>query len=251
MTPLYLSIVIPAYNEAGRLGRTLERIRQYASKAAQSYEVVVVDDGSRDGTADLVRALTDPRPLTLRLLVNPANRGKGYSVREGVLAASGDPILMSDADLSTPIEELEKLQPWLSRGYDVVIGSRDLPDSRLDPPQRWMRRLMARAFRTIRRRLLLPQILDTQCGFKLFTRSAARDLFSRLTVSGWLFDCEVLALAQRLGYRTKEVGVVWQHHPDSRVRPLREAISAVPVLMCIRRRVGRVRPGPLFSRSPG
>jgi dolichyl-phosphate beta-glucosyltransferase len=235
-----LSIIIPAYNEARRIAPTLEAIREYAGRTATACELLVVDDGSEDDTAGMVRAFS-PEPLTLRVLTHPTNRGKGYSVRRGMLAANGNVLLICDADLSTPIEEVEKLLPWLDRGYNVVIGSRDLSDAVLDPPQPLGRRLAAGAFRAIRRRLLLRNLLDTQCGFKLFRRAAAQDIFSRAAIDGWLFDCEVLGIADRLGYRTKEVGVVWRNDPRSRVRPLREALTALPTLLAIRHRLNRLQ----------
>jgi dolichyl-phosphate beta-glucosyltransferase len=234
-----LSVVIPAYNEAGCILRTLNSIQSWAARSRIDSEIVLVDDGSADGTSDIVRSFA-AEPLVLRLLVNPTNRGKGYSVRRGMLAAAGEVVLMCDADLSTPIEEVEKLRPWLERGCDVVIGSRDMPDSLLDPPQPYARRSAAAVFRAIRRRLLLPQLHDTQCGFKLFRHAAARDVFARQTVDGWLFDCEVLGLADRLGYRIKEIGVHWHNNPDSRVKPLREAFAALPTLLAIRRRLAKV-----------
>jgi len=203
-------------------------------------EVIVVDDGSRDGTCDIVRRFA-AEPLDLRLLVSPANCGKGHAVREGMLAATGKLMLMCDADLSTPIPEVEKLLAWLDRGYDVVIGSRDMPESVLNPPQPRLRRWLAWGFRAIRRRLLLRELRDTQCGFKLFRRDAARASFSRQATAGWLFDCEVLGIAERLGYRIKEVGVVWGNNPDSRVKPVREAFTALPRLLSIGRRLNRLK----------
>lgn len=235
MPAVELSIVIPAYNEARRLGCTLERIRDYATRCGTATEIVVVDDGSTDGTADLVRGF-EAGAAALRLLSNPTNRGKGHAVRQGMLAATGDVLLMCDADLSTPIEELDKLRPWLNAGYDIVIGSRDRPESQLDPPQPWLRRRLAALFRALRRRLLLPEVLDTQCGFKLFRRDVARDVFSRQTLDGWLFDCEVLALAAEAGYRIKEVGVTWRHMPPSRVRVWGAMLTAVPTLLKLRGR---------------
>ncbi|HUU95934.1 MAG TPA: dolichyl-phosphate beta-glucosyltransferase [Phycisphaerae bacterium] len=234
-----LSIIVPAYNEARCIATTLVRIRAYAVDRERRCEVIVVDDGSADGTSDIVRRFA-AEPLDLRLLVNPTNCGKGYAVREGMLAATGGLALMCDADLSTPIEELEKLLSCLERGYDVVIGSRDMPESVLDPPQPLLRRWLAWRFRAIRRRLLLRELRDTQCGFKLFRRDAARKIFSRQTITGWLFDCEVLGIAERLGYRIKEVGVVWGNNPDSRVRTWREAFTALPRLLSIRRRLAKV-----------
>jgi len=234
-----LSVVIPAYNEARRLGRALAAVRAYLVRADLCSELIVVDDGSRDETADIVREF-EAEPLTLHLLVNPTNRGKGYSVQQGMLVATGKLVLMCDADLSAPIEELERLRPWLDRGYDVVIGSRDLPDSRLDPPQPLPRRWLAWGFRAIRRRLLLPTLRDTQCGFKCFRRAVAHDVFARQQTDGWLFDCEVLGLADRLGYRIKEVGVVWRNDPDTRVNTLFEVLRSLPTLLAIRRHLATI-----------
>lgn len=235
----WLSIVIPAYNEAARLPQTLRRIREYVVQTGMNCEVIVVDDGSRDGLLEALRHGPE-QPLNLKLLRHEENRGKGYAVRQGFRDARGEVVLMCDADLSAPIEQIERLLPWLERGHDIVIGSRDLPDSVLDPPQPLLRRWMAWLFRAIRRRLLLPQIRDTQCGFKLFRDAAADDVFPRLTLNGWLFDCEMLALADRLGYRIKEVGVRWENHPHTRVKPLWEAFRAIPTLLAIRRRVARM-----------
>ncbi len=239
LLPPELSIIVPAYNEARYIATTLARIRSYAVDRNRWCEVIVVDDGSADGTCDIVRRFA-AEPLDLRLLVSPANRGKGHAVRTGMLAATAGLVLMCDADLSTPIPEVEKLLVWLDRGYDVVIGSRDMPESVLDPPQPLLRRWLAWGFRAIRRRLLLAELRDTQCGFKLFRRDAARASFSRQATAGWLFDCEVLGIAERLGYRIKEVGVVWGNNPDSRVKPVREALLAVPTLFAIRRRLAKV-----------
>lgn len=234
-----LSIVIPAYQEQQRLGPTLRAIRAWAARTGRSCQVVVVDDGSRDQTAALVRD-GDWRPLDLLLLVNETNRGKGFAVRRGMLAAGGEVLLQCDADLSTPIEEFDRLAPMLEAGADIVLGSRDLPDSRLDPPQPRLRRVLAAAFRWLRRQLMLPHIRDTQCGFKLYRRAAAQAVFSRLCEDGWLFDCEALGLAERLGLRMREAGVHWQNHPASRVKPLREALRALPALLRIRARVRRL-----------
>jgi dolichyl-phosphate beta-glucosyltransferase len=231
-----LSIVIPAYNEARRIRQTLHALRDYARARALICELIVVDDGSADSTAAVVES-TDVAPATLVMLRLPRNRGKGAAVREGMLAAGGELLLLCDADQSVPIAELERLLPWLERGFDVVIGSRDLPDSRLDPPQPLLRRLMAWVFRAVRRRLLLPAIRDTQCGFKLFRRAAAREVFASAREDGWLFDCEILALAQARGYCIREVGVTWRDVPASRVRPLREAVRALCGLVRIRRRL--------------
>lgn len=243
-----VTIVIPAYNESARLGPTLDRLAAFFAERDDDWDAVVIDDGSSDGTADLARErIREGFPL--QLLVNAENRGKGFSVRRGMMEASGDVVLMSDADLSCPIEEIDKLLSHLDQGCDVVIGSRDMPDSKLDPPQPRSRRLMAWALRTLRRRMMLPQIRDTQCGFKLFRREAAREIFSRLTIDGWLFDCEALVLAERLGYEIREVGVVWRNDLDSRVRPMREPFRVLADLRRIRRRARCAEVGPVLKHG--
>ncbi|MBN2446666.1 MAG: glycosyltransferase family 2 protein [Phycisphaerae bacterium] len=232
-----LSIVVPAYNEERRLPGALDAILAYTRGHDLPTELIIIDDGSHDGTADVVRSRA-AGDANLKLLHNDTNRGKGHSVRRGMLAARGELCLMCDADLSAPIEELGKLLPWVERGYDIVIGSRDLPESVLDPPQPWSRRWPAWVFRAWRRRMLLPGIRDTQCGFKLFRQAAAQELFGRQREDGWLFDCEVLGLAERLGYRIKEVGIRWCASGESRVHVPSE-IFATPANL--RRIVSRLQ----------
>ena len=235
-----ISVIIPALNEAQRIEQTLTRIRDYFSGPHRLQEIVVVNDGSTDQTAEIVRHFASEKHQ-VRLITNSCNRGKGYSVRQGMLTATGDLLLMCDADLSTPIEEIEKLLPWLQRGYDVVVASRDLPDSRLDPAQPALRRCLAGIFRNLRRLLILRGVRDTQCGFKLFRRDTARKIFPYQRMNGWLFDCEILAVAERLGIRIKEVGVSWRDNAPSRVRVLRESFRALPALLRLRWRLARVR----------
>lgn len=239
--PVWLSIIVPAWNEARRIEPTLAKLRAYAADCYQPIEVIVVDDGSTDGTAEVVRAFA-PGPMSLRLLVNQPNAGKGASVKRGMLEAAGELCLMSDADLSTPIEELEKLLPHIGRGCEMVIASRAMKDSRLDPAPPLNRRLTTRIFRTIRASLMLPHIHDTQCGFKLFTRGAAREIFSRLETPGFSFDCEAIALAEKLGYHVAEVGVIWRNDRGSTVRPLRDGYRMVRSLLEIRRRLKTFEP---------
>lgn len=243
-----LSIVIPAYNEAKRIADTLTRIASSKTLANRRVEIIVVDDGSTDETARRVKEVAErlnaatgagngmePDRQRLRVLSGESHRGKGFAVRRGALESQGDVVLMCDADLSTPINQLDRLLPWLDRGFDVVIGSRRMDDSVLDPPQAWTRRVMDAVFRAIRRRVILPEIRDTQCGFKCFTRAAARDLFSRATMDGFIFDCEILERARRSAYRIKEVGVVWRNDRDSRVRPIRDSIAMLIGVWRIRR----------------
>ena len=238
-----LSIIVPAYNESRRIGATLTALNAWAATSDLRCELIVVDDGSGDHTLDVVRAATLDA-LALTVIENAHNHGKGHAVRRGMLAAAGELLLLCDADMSTPISELDKLRPWIEQGYDIVIGSRDLPESRLDLPQPLPRRLAAWAFRALRRRILLPQLNDTQCGFKLFTRTVAQEIFAQATLDGWLFDCEVLALAAAAGYRIKEIGVIWKNHPDTRVRALKEVFTAIPTLRAIRKRTATPPPKP-------
>jgi len=234
-----VSVIIPAFNEAQTIEESLRRISEYFSGPRRLREIVVVNDGSTDGTAEVVRKFASDKHF-VRLITSNANRGKGYSVRQGMLTGTGDLLLMCDADLSTPIEELEKLLPWLQRGYDIVIASRDLPDSHLELPQPALRRGLATIFRGLRRLLILRSLRDTQCGFKLFRRDTARKVFGYQRDNGWLFDCEILAVAERLGCRIKEVGVNWRDHAPSRVRVLRESLRVLPALLRLRWRLARI-----------
>ncbi|HLU66240.1 MAG TPA: dolichyl-phosphate beta-glucosyltransferase, partial [Kofleriaceae bacterium] len=201
--PPELSIVIPAYNEADRLEPTLRRVVEYCAAERPSYEVLVVDDGSTDGTAELAGSVAEEHP-GLRVLPQGVNRGKGAAVRAGVLAARGARILFSDADLATPIEELGKLDAELDRGFDVAIASRAAPGADIRVRQHPVRELMGRTFNLMVRTVAVGGIRDTQCGFKLFTRAAAHDLFSRARVDGFAFDVEILWLARGC-YRIAEV----------------------------------------------
>ncbi|MCA9680001.1 MAG: glycosyltransferase family 2 protein [Myxococcales bacterium] len=218
-----LSVVVPAYNEEARLGPPLERIRAYLGGRADlagAWELIVVDDGSRDGTVAIAEAAAAAEPR-VRVVVQPANRGKGAAVRAGALAAAGARVLFSDADLATPIEEVEKLEARLAAGADVAIASRALPDSDIRVRQHPLRETMGRTFNVLVRALMrgaIGPIKDTQCGFKLFTAAAARDLFGRATVDGFAFDVELLYLA-RGRWRVDEVPVVWRHVDESKVSP--------------------------------
>jgi dolichyl-phosphate beta-glucosyltransferase len=238
MQPDRLSIVIPALNEAERIAATVQAVFEFAARVNRSIELILVDDGSTDGTLDLAldRQLKHSGKHILKWFRHPFNRGKGAAIRTGLAAASGDPILLCDADLSTPLDQLDRLEPALADGCDVVIASRDLPDSRLDPPQPLHRRLLAWTLRSLRRSILLPEICDTQCGFKLITRRAVNAILPHLTLDGWLYDCELLALARQRGFRIREVAVTWRDRRDSRVRPLRDLIPTLRELLILRRR---------------
>jgi dolichyl-phosphate beta-glucosyltransferase len=209
-----LSIVIPAYNEKLRLPATLAKIDTYLRAAHPDNEVVVVDDGSTDGTAEAARAAGIS---TLSVLDHAPNRGKGYAVRRGMLAARGARRLMTDADLSTPIEDLDRLSRALDAGADVAIGSRALETSNVILRQPWYREGMGRLFNVFVRLLVLPDLRDTQCGFKLFTAAAAEKAFLPARLDGFSFDVESLYIARRRGLRISEIGVTWRNDEATHV----------------------------------
>ena len=202
-----ISIIIPAYNEEKRLPATLAAVREYLDRSAWDFtEIVVVDDGSRDGTADVARA------ARVRVLQNPGNRGKGYSVRHGVLESKGEWALLTDADLSAPIEELEKLWSAAEREQaQVAIGSRAVDRGLVGVHQNFLREFMGRTFNLVMRVVTGLPFRDTQCGFKLFQGAAARQIFPRQKLDGFGFDVEVLFIARLLNYRCLEVAVRWDN----------------------------------------
>jgi glycosyltransferase involved in cell wall biosynthesis len=211
-----LSLVVPAYNEAQRIRGTLQGIRAWLEARGRPYEVIVAADGD-DGTREIAAALGagDPR---LVVLGGPERRGKGHGIRQGVGRARGRVVGFVDADDKTPIEDLDRLLPWIDSGFDVVIGSRAMAESRIEIRPPLHRRLGSRLFGLGLRALLgLRGVRDTQCGFKVFRGDVARDLFARQRIDGYMFDVEVLHLAERSGYRIKEVGVRWRDDGDSRL----------------------------------
>ena len=215
---MYLSVVIPAYNEEKRLPRTLIEIDKYLRKWPKEYEIIVVNDGSKDGTSDVVRKLQS-KIANLKLIDNKENRGKGYVVRQGLLSAQGEIRLFSDADNSTSIDHIEKMLPWFERGFDIVIGSRDIKGAVLDPPQPFFRRFVGNIFNLMVQIIVgLWGIWDTQCGFKAFSEKAAKDILPRCKVDRWAFDPEILIIGKKLGYKIKEVPVRWANDPNSKVK---------------------------------
>jgi dolichyl-phosphate beta-glucosyltransferase len=231
-----LSVIVPAYNEAARLPATLLRLHEYLDGTEPEYEVITVDDGSVDRTADIALEIAGgwPRLRVLRLL---ENKGKGWAVRAGMLAARGQLRLFSDADLSTPIEELPRLRERIDGAVQVAIASRALQESKIAVHQPRHRELMGRGYNRLLQILVLPGLQDTQCGFKLFTAEAAVACFEPLRTPGFGFDAEVLLRARRLGWEIAEVGVCWHHAENSRVSPLRH--SAVTFVDLVRLRLQR------------
>lgn len=230
-----LSIVIPAYNEALRLGPTLQRVVEYLRSQGLRYEVLVVDDGSTDATSEVARKFS---ALDVRLLRQDVNRGKGAVIRVGVLASRGREVLLLDADLSTPIEELEKLRPHLAEA-PVVLGSRAVAGSDISQHQPFYREMMGRTFNLIIRVLGVRGLRDTQCGFKLLAGDVARQLFSELQIERFAYDVELVWLARKHGYRVVEVGVRWADSSSSRVDPVSDSLRMLWDVLVMRLRGSR------------
>lgn len=233
MSGIDLSVVIPAYNEEASIEATVREVTAYLSSLGLSHEIVVVDDGSDDSTLAVVRALCDELP-SLRICNYSPNRGKGYAVRTGVLAAAGERILFTDADHSTPIQELPALARALDAGCGVAVGSRAVPGAVRTVHQPGYRELGGKALNLAVQLFAVPSVKDTQCGFKLFTRQAARSIFPLCFIDRFSFDVEVLYLARRLGYGMAELPVHWAHHPRSRVRPLSDGLRMLADIVRIR-----------------
>ena len=229
-----LSVVIPAYNEEMRLPKTLRTIVDYLADRF-SYEIIVVDDGSTDRTYEVSQKFFDMNQCG-RVLKNDGNCGKGCSVRRGMLEANGRLRLFSDADMSTPIDQLEKLHAEIRNGYDIAIGSRSLSDSDIKLHQPLYRELMGKVFNRFVQKAAVRGIIDTQCGFKLFTGEASHDIFVRQISNGFSFDVEVLFIASKLGYRVKEVPITWVNSPESKVNPITDSARMLLDLFFIRAR---------------
>jgi glycosyltransferase involved in cell wall biosynthesis len=227
------SIVIPAYNEAARLGSTLDRVLGYVGSQGWDAEIIVVNDGSRDRTPDLLQAYAQRFPR-LRLIENPGNRGKGYSVRNGMLNATGELLLFTDADLSSPIEEAPKLFSAIQDGSDIAIGSRWIRPETQTRRQSFLRQLYGRVFNVALRLLLGLNQKDTQCGFKAFTREAAQKIFPQQQIERWGFDPELLFLARRAKLKVAEVPVAWGHVAGTRISPLRDGLHMLSEVVRIR-----------------
>ncbi len=231
-SPPRLSVIIPAYNEAARLPTTLERVWDFLQAQPWTSEIMVVDDGSQDATGAVTRRFGEGKAVRL---LQPGHQGKGGAVREGMLKAEGDALLLCDADLATPIEDVTPLLAALDAGADIAIGSRAVRGSVLHVRQPLYRELMGRAGNLLIQAAVLPGLHDTQCGFKLFHRAVAREVFSRLELTGMSFDIEALTIARRLSYSIVEVPVHWSHQPGSKLRLVRDYGGALRDLVRIRR----------------
>jgi dolichyl-phosphate beta-glucosyltransferase len=231
---MYLSVIIPAYNEEKRLPGTLKEIYRYLKQQNYESEILVVSDGSTDRTCEVVRNLmAEINPSTelkvngeqsraiknLRLLEFPEKKGKGFGVRQGILEARGDYRIFTDADNSTPLEQIEKMWPYFKEGFDIVIGSRDIKGAILDPPQPWQRRFTGEVFKLVRKIIVgLWEIQDSQCGFKCFTKKATESIFPKCIIDRFSFDAEVLLIAKKLKYKIKEIPIFWKNDLESKVK---------------------------------
>ncbi len=230
-----LSVVIPCYNEEQRLPRTIEQVERFLDERKADYELILVDDGSADGTRQVMDAAAERR-ASVRIEALPHNRGKGRALAVGVEAARGDEILVTDADLSTPIEELDKLQAALNGGAGVAIASRGLRASRVEVSQPIYRVLMGKGFNLIVQAVLLPGIWDTQCGFKLFRGDVAHRVFTHLTTDGFGYDPEVLYRARKQGVKIAEVPVVWRNSAPTKVSPIKSSLDMLTHVVRLRLR---------------
>jgi dolichyl-phosphate beta-glucosyltransferase len=239
-----ISVVVPCFNESERLPENLPRLVAFLEASRRTYELLVVDDGSTDDTAEVARRLGGS---SCRVLVQAANRGKGAAVRAGVLASRAPLVLYTDADLSTPMVELERLEDALRAGAEIAIGSRALRESKVEVHQPWWRERLGRLFNRVIRILGVSGLRDTQCGFKLFRGEPGRAIFSQVVVERWAFDVEALLVARLLGYRIAEVPVTWRNSTDTKVSVLRDLTRTLLDLLRIRLRwLGRrpQRPAP-------
>jgi glycosyltransferase involved in cell wall biosynthesis len=227
------SIVIPAFNESARIPATLEAVVACIRAHGWAAEVIVVNDGSQDETAEIVRAFAKTAP-EVRLLENPGNRGKGYSVRSGLLQAAGKVVMFTDSDLSAPIEEAERLFDAIHQGADIAIGSRWLERSRQTVRQPLYRQFFGRCFNAVTRTVMGLSFADTQCGFKAFTRDAAQTVFQLQTIERWGFDPEILFIALKRGFRVVEVPVSWAHDERSRISYLKDGMKMLEDIARIR-----------------
>jgi len=248
---LDLTVVIPAYNEAARIAAPLRRLGTYLGAHYPHSELVLADDGSTDGTAGVVQALGAEIGMPVRVLPGAGNRGKGHAVRRGMLAARGALVLMTDADLSTPIEELERLHAAIRAGADVAIGSRKMAGALIEEHQPALREAMGRVF-TWLTRLFVVDVTDVTCGFKLFRRDAAHAVFALLTLDDWSFDAEALFVTRHLGFELVEVPVRWRDAAGTKVRRGRDALQSALGLarIVVNRARGRYALGAAAGRAP-
>jgi dolichyl-phosphate beta-glucosyltransferase len=235
MQNCHLSIIIPAYNEEKRISASLDKIYAYFEPRGKQYEVILVDDGSTDKTVNISQTSTLAASGKLKIISNERNRGKGFSVRRGILSSRGEFVLFTDADLSTPITEIEKLMKKIDGVADIAIASRSVKDSNLVISQPWYRQTMGRVFNLFVKALLFADYNDTQCGFKLFKGDIAREIAEKMKIEGFCFDVEMLYLAKKTGLRINETGVTWENSIESKVTILNSSFSMFTDLLRIKK----------------
>ncbi len=229
---VYLSVIIPAYNEERRIGKTLAQIRKYLDAQSYTYEVIISDDGSKDTTVPVVKIIQEGWPQ-LKLITAIQNQGKGAAVKRAMLSANGKYMLFTDADNATPLDEIDKLWPYVDT-FPIVFGSRHIKGAHIHIHQAQHRKLLSRASNLLIRTVAVPGVWDTQCGFKLFERNAGKNIFANVRLERFGFDIEAFVIARQLGYPFKEVGIEWYNDPDSRVRAGKEAIRTLKDLFRIK-----------------
>jgi dolichyl-phosphate beta-glucosyltransferase len=232
MIKMEISIVIPSYNEEKRIGKTLEKVQSFLNKENYDYEILVVNDGSKDKTEEIVKDFSE-KNSRIKLVNNPGNKGKGYTVKNGMTAAKKEWVLFSDADLSTPIGELRKFKKY-TKNYDIIFGSRAMKESHIVVKQPWYRRLPGKIFPILVQLLVLRGIKDTQCGFKMFRKKYVNEILARQTIDGFAFDAELLFIAKQLGLKLKEVPVIWKNDMDSKLDPIKNSITMFLELLQVR-----------------
>lgn len=236
MNTLKLSVIIPSFNEESRIVPTIDKIIAYFKKGNFNWEIIVVNDGSTDRTKDILENYCKDHN-EIKVISNDQNHGKGFAVRQGIFNANGEHILFADADLSTPIEEFDKLLYWLENGYDVAIASRNIKNADVKIVSPLSRTIMGKIFNFFVRALVLPEFYDTQCGFKCFKRNAAIEIFKRQKIEKFSFDVEVLYIAKILGYRIKEVPVNWSYASSSKIKIFRDSVKMFFDIIAIKRRL--------------
>ena len=237
--PSSISIIIAAFNEEKRIIPSLLKIKEYLNKQNIPYEIIVVDDGSTDNTHTVVRDLIKDIPY-LKVIHYAPNKGKGHALRTGVLASKGEIILLSDADLSTPIEELSKLLPLIyNHKCDIAIGSRALALSEIVKKQPWWRQSMGKFFNKLVKALVIEDFKDTQCGFKVFRGDMARNLFKEAQIDRFAYDVEILAIGKKKGCKIVEAPVRWINSPESKVNPVKDSLQMLGDLLKIRMTIGK------------
>lgn len=214
---IYLSVVIPAYNEENRIRKTLESIADFLSKQKYQAEVLVISDGAKDQTCEIARSFAG-KIVNLKVIENKENHGKGYVTRQGMMAAQGQVRVFMDADNSTDLKEIDKFLPFFKEGYDVAIGDRDLKESKVAVHQSKLKEALGDFGNFLIQTLAVPGIEDTQCGFKVFSKKASEVIFKKMTIDRWGFDIEALALANKFGFKIKTVPIVWVNDPNSKVK---------------------------------